>query len=627
MAVADPWALYAEELRKKKKPPATAAAPKPVKSYDPYGALQDATNQLVSAHPDYSQIAPVDFESLQRAALTQAQQGAYQAGQPIQNERGYQQARQKASGEAATNFSKAFADILTGGKSGAEGEQYSLENFGGSYLAGIAARMGQQLISQQTDYFNEQDFKLAGQLADIMDSIPDEADKIYSDLVKSEQDRVDQGMSIADADYKTKIAALGAWIKNTRDNLKAQNGGSGSETTKVGGSLYEKDPKTGQWVLKIQAPTKGATSDGTQIVYVKGVPYYVDPVTRKSQPVVPGTGSAQGAATVDAGGGSTSAGKPISFSAASTYARSMTSNTGSLWKVRKTKNGFEAYDTGKPTADSGAGSGTTTSSGAKVYPKGTAYEILNGLSKARQASEIYKWKQFANGAAKGAIAGQVTYQAALKTIMDQGIPLDIAQNALNRYWKAGVLKPWEKDKPGEGRPVKSWQERNPGKVKAARVAANKLPKTVGGNVPVVNEAGRTVPKNVQTVLQLADKYLGVKYVWGGETPAGFDCSGFVRYLYKQVGIDPGGYTIAQWQNPNGIEIKSQSDLQPGDVVFFHWGTHPETGQQGPLHEGLYIGNGLFIQAPRTGDVVKVSKMSERSDFLGARRFVQTGVGA
>jgi cell wall-associated NlpC family hydrolase len=66
---------------------------------------------------------------------------------------------------------------------------------------------------------------------------------------------------------------------------------------------------------------------------------------------------------------------------------------------------------------------------------------------------------------------------------------------------------------------------------------------------------------------------------------------------------------------------SSGQLRPGDAVFFHWGTHPETGEQGPLHEGLYLGNGLFMQAPRTGDVVKISRLSDRDDFLGGRRYL------
>lgn len=145
-------------------------------------------------------------------------------------------------------------------------------------------------------------------------------------------------------------------------------------------------------------------------------------------------------------------------------------------------------------------------------------------------------------------------------------------------------------------------------------------RTLQGNVPVVNNSDGRLPKSVAKVVDLADDYLGVKYTWGGKTPqTGFDCSGFVQYLFKQVGVELPGYTIPLYAT--GEKVQKQADLRPGDAVFFNWGTHPETNEQGPQHMGLYIGNGLFIQAPRTGDVVKISRMSDRSDFLGGRRYL------
>jgi cell wall-associated NlpC family hydrolase len=105
------------------------------------------------------------------------------------------------------------------------------------------------------------------------------------------------------------------------------------------------------------------------------------------------------------------------------------------------------------------------------------------------------------------------------------------------------------------------------------------------------------------------RYLGVPYVWGGSSPSGFDCSGFTMYVYAQVGVSLPHYTGAQWNV--GVPV-SYSDLQPGDLVFFN----------GLGHEGLYIGGGQFIHAPHTGDVVKVSSLSESwyaSTYVGARR--------
>ena len=113
------------------------------------------------------------------------------------------------------------------------------------------------------------------------------------------------------------------------------------------------------------------------------------------------------------------------------------------------------------------------------------------------------------------------------------------------------------------------------------------------------------------VVAIAMQYLGVPYRWGGADPStGFDCSGLVMYVYAKVGISLPHYTGAQWAL--GVPV-SRSDLKPGDVVFFN----------GISHDGIYIGGGQFVQAPRTGDVVKVSSLSESwysSTYEGARRY-------
>jgi cell wall-associated NlpC family hydrolase len=108
---------------------------------------------------------------------------------------------------------------------------------------------------------------------------------------------------------------------------------------------------------------------------------------------------------------------------------------------------------------------------------------------------------------------------------------------------------------------------------------------------------------------IAQRYLGVPYVWGGASPSGFDCSGLTMYVYAQLGIGLGHYTGSQW---NAGPHVSMSQLAPGDLVFFY-----------PSHDhvGLYMGGGLFIHAPHTGDVVKISSLSGyyASNFVGAVR--------
>ena len=115
-------------------------------------------------------------------------------------------------------------------------------------------------------------------------------------------------------------------------------------------------------------------------------------------------------------------------------------------------------------------------------------------------------------------------------------------------------------------------------------------------------------------VRISLQYLGVPYVWGGADPlTGFDCSGLTMYVYGQLGIQLTHYTGSQFYE--GTRIPPWA-LRPGDLVFF------EPTSRGPQHEGMYIGDGRFIQAPHTGDVVKISSLSEPGyafGFVGAVR--------
>ena len=105
------------------------------------------------------------------------------------------------------------------------------------------------------------------------------------------------------------------------------------------------------------------------------------------------------------------------------------------------------------------------------------------------------------------------------------------------------------------------------------------------------------------------KYLGIPYVWAGATPSGgFDCSGLVLYVYAKFGVQfPHGATM---QAHMGDPV-SLSQAQPADLVFFGYPAFYH-------HVGIYIGNGLFIEAPHTGDVVKVSRLAGRGCALICR---------
>jgi cell wall-associated NlpC family hydrolase len=109
-------------------------------------------------------------------------------------------------------------------------------------------------------------------------------------------------------------------------------------------------------------------------------------------------------------------------------------------------------------------------------------------------------------------------------------------------------------------------------------------------------------------VSVAERYLGVRYVWGGDTPsAGFDCSGFVKYVYAQLGIQLPHYAATQYATTMHID---PSQLEAGDLVFF------EPRADGPGHVGIYVGNGFFIEAPHTGDVVKLEQLSTEASLIG-----------
>ncbi len=116
-----------------------------------------------------------------------------------------------------------------------------------------------------------------------------------------------------------------------------------------------------------------------------------------------------------------------------------------------------------------------------------------------------------------------------------------------------------------------------------------------------------LPAGHPAAATIALKYLGVKYVWGGESPSGFDCSGLVAYVYGELGITLPHYAAAQY----GMGVAVPRDqLQPGDLVFF----------DGLDHVGIYIGSGQFVHAPHTGDVVKITTFSSYGgSYVGARR--------
>jgi cell wall-associated NlpC family hydrolase len=123
----------------------------------------------------------------------------------------------------------------------------------------------------------------------------------------------------------------------------------------------------------------------------------------------------------------------------------------------------------------------------------------------------------------------------------------------------------------------------------------------------VTQLTRSQSRIVATAL----KYVGVPYARGGSSPAGFDCSGFVMFVFGRHGVALPHSAEAQYRLGSPVR---RDRLQPGDIVFFD-----RLG-----HSGIYIGDARFIHATKPGDVVKISRIDEswyRRRWVGARRIL------
>lgn len=125
---------------------------------------------------------------------------------------------------------------------------------------------------------------------------------------------------------------------------------------------------------------------------------------------------------------------------------------------------------------------------------------------------------------------------------------------------------------------------------------------VGGMAP-----GETAAESSAVANAIA--LLGLPYVWGGEsTQTGFDCSGMVQYVYREVGIDLP--RVAQNQYDAGPAVPPGSTVEPGDLVFFGAGANDVS------HVGMYVGDGLMIDAPHTGSVVRFDRVAGFERIVG-----------
>lgn len=132
--------------------------------------------------------------------------------------------------------------------------------------------------------------------------------------------------------------------------------------------------------------------------------------------------------------------------------------------------------------------------------------------------------------------------------------------------------------------------------------------------PVVNNEPTTPPPasaGASSVVAKAKQYIGSRYVYGGSTPSGFDCSGFTSYVYKQFGVALNRTAAGQFGN--GVAV-SKSQLQSGDLVMF--------GKSGINHVGIYIGGGQMVHAANPSRGVTIDTINSgyyANNYVGARR--------
>lgn len=124
------------------------------------------------------------------------------------------------------------------------------------------------------------------------------------------------------------------------------------------------------------------------------------------------------------------------------------------------------------------------------------------------------------------------------------------------------------------------------------------------SVPAASSSGSSMGSQI---VAYAKNFIGVPYVWGGSSPSGFDCSGFVQYVYRHFGVSLPRTTYSQVAMGRSV---SRSDLAPGDLVFF----------RSAGHVGIYVGGETYIHAPQTGRTISIDSMAHRSLYAARRIF-------
>ena len=123
--------------------------------------------------------------------------------------------------------------------------------------------------------------------------------------------------------------------------------------------------------------------------------------------------------------------------------------------------------------------------------------------------------------------------------------------------------------------------------------------------------------HVGMVIAYAKKFIGVKYVYGGKSPSGFDCSGYVGYVFKNFGVSLNSSASSMYSN--GTKV-SKTALRAGDLLFFDASSRKSAGAID--HVGIYLGNNQFIHASTSNGKVLIQSLSAyRGTYVGAKRVI------
>lgn len=195
-----------------------------------------------------------------------------------------------------------------------------------------------------------------------------------------------------------------------------------------------------------------------------------------------------------------------------------------------------------------------------------------------------------------------------KRVDDVEAKTTAAKNTSSRYHSATPAKLVKGLKKGADTAEKKTAAIKPGAKKA-------------GKEPVLSEAHKRRYQHAKmTAMNKLMSQIGKPYQWGGNSPyTGFDCSGLVYYAYKDVVKIPIPRTANEMYHLRDAAPINKGELEIGDLVFFRI-----NGRGTADHVGVYLGNGKFIQSPRTGADIKISKLSEdywQEHYIGARRVV------